>query len=191
MSGSQPADDLIGKLLIDMPGMGDSRFGRAVVYVCAHSPKGAMGLIINKPTPDLKFGDLLEQLGISTVTSGVENPLYFGGPVETGRGFVLHSSDYGLAESTLPVSDDFAMTATRDILQDIARGQGPKQAMLALGYSGWGPGQLEAELQQNGWLISEATPQIVFDSDSSRKWNAALATLGIDPMMLSAEGGRA
>ncbi len=187
-------EDLVGKLLIAMPSMGDPRFGKSVVYICAHTTDGAMGLIINKPTPDLKFKDLLEQLSIpSQAGGGIDDgrPIFFGGPVETARGFVLHTSDYKIEEMTLAVTRGFCMTATRDILADMAKGQGPDQAILALGYAGWGPGQLEAELQQNGWLVAEGARDLVFSEDNSGKWTAALQTLGIDPSLLSLEGGRA
>lgn len=191
---NQTAADLSGKLLIAMPGMGDPRFEKSVVYICAHGDEGAMGLIINKPTPDLMFADLLEQLGIpqgdAAGPSGGQ-PIHFGGPVETARGFVLHSSDYAIADATLTIDPVFAMTATRDILADMARGQGPVKSLLALGYAGWAPGQLEAELQQNGWLVTDAAPEIVFAEENGSKWKAALETLGIDPLMLSAAGGRA
>jgi len=193
-SENKIAEDLSGKLLIAMPGMGDPRFDKSVVYICAHGDEGAMGLIINKPTPDLMFADLLKQLGIpqgdaSGPVGG--QPIHFGGPVETARGFVLHSSDYSIADATLTIDPVFAMTATRDILTDMARGQGPVKSLLALGYAGWAPGQLEAELQQNGWLVADAAPEIVFAEENGSKWKAALETLGIDPLMLSAAGGRA
>ncbi len=182
---------LSGKLLIAMPGMGDPRFDRSVIYVCAHSEEGALGLIINKPTPDLSARDLLEQLGISPAGNMPQIRVHFGGPVDHGRGFVLHSSDYCSDSSTMQVDTQFGMTATLDILEDIARGEGPHQSLLALGYSGWGPGQLEEELQANGWLTGDATPEIVFGADSPAKWEGALKSLGIDPLLLSAAGGRA
>ncbi|APX91039.1 hypothetical protein BV394_07460 [Brevirhabdus pacifica] len=182
---------LCGKLLIAMPGMGDPRFDRSVIFVCAHSDEGALGLIVNKPTPDLSARDLLEQLGITPAGDLPPINVHFGGPVEHGRGFVLHSADYCSDNSTMQVSTSFGMTATLDILEDIARGDGPRQSLLALGYSGWGPGQLEDELQRNGWLTGDATPEIVFGSDARGKWEEALKSIGIDPLMLSSEGGRA
>ena len=139
------ASFLDGQLLIAMPGMGDPRFDRSVIFMCAHSPEGAMGLIVNKPAPDLSFADLLSQLKIPATIDVKSIRVHFGGPVEHGRGFVLHSADYSVEESSLQVSPDFAMTATVDILQDMARGSGPKRALMALGYAGWGPGQLEGE----------------------------------------------
>ncbi|MCI2399566.1 YqgE/AlgH family protein [Aliiroseovarius subalbicans] len=183
--------DLSGKLLIAMPGMSDPRFDKSVVYLCAHSDDGAMGLIVNKPAQDIALEDLLEQLGIDGGEQTPKAKIYFGGPVETGRGFVLHSGDYPGNEATLKVDETFSMTATRDVLEDIACGKGPSATLAALGYAGWGPGQLEGELQQNAWLICDADQAIVFAADVGGKWSAALAKLGIDPLMLSAEGGRA
>jgi len=183
--------ELTGKLLIAMPGMGDPRFDRSVVFMCAHSELGAMGLIVNKPTPDLKMDDLLEQLNIPTGDGSRDIRVFFGGPVEHGRGFVLHSSDYKAAEATLVVDDRFAMTATQEVLEAIARGSGPQASMLMLGYAGWGPGQLEAEIAANGWLVTDATPELVFETDSAAKWQAALAVMGVDPVMLSGAAGRA
>jgi putative transcriptional regulator len=183
--------DLSGQLLIAMPGMGDPRFEKSVVFLCAHSAEGAMGLIVNKPTPDLALDDLLDQLDIDRGVGSKGIGVFFGGPVETGRGFVLHSRDYHGSPSTLQVDEAFSMTATRDILEDIARGLGPAQSLAALGYAGWAPGQLEGELQQNAWLTVNADEAIVFSADIGGKWSAALAKLGIDPLLLSAEGGRA
>lgn len=182
---------LTGKLLIAMPGMEDPRFEKSVVFLCEHSSKGAMGLIVNKPTPDVDGSELLSQLGIEEGPGSDMLHIHFGGPVEHGRGFVLHSSDYASNSSTLEVTDGVGMTATLDILQDIAAGRGPKQSILALGYSGWGPGQLEGELQANGWLTADASPEIIFHPDPDAKWNAALKSLGIDPLALSASAGHA
>jgi putative transcriptional regulator len=182
---------LDGQLLIAMPGMGDLRFERSVIFLCAHSAEGAMGLIVNKPAPELSFADLLAQLKIEASADMGERRVHFGGPVEHGRGFVLHSADYAVEGSTLRVNPDFAMTATIDILQDMARGGGPKRAILALGYAGWGPGQLEGEIQANGWLTAKADSELVFGSRDAGKWEAALRSLSIDPRLLSAEGGRA
>jgi putative transcriptional regulator len=182
--------NLCGKLLIAMPRMGDPRFDKSVVYMCAHSDDGAMGLIINKPTPEVTFSELLKQLEIEAA-GGETARIYFGGPVELGRGFVLHSADYSLEDMTLQVDERFGMTATRDVLTDIAHGDGPKQVLLALGYSGWGAGQLESEIQQNGWLTCDATAEVVFDVPDADKWTAALKLLGVDALMLSATAGRA
>lgn len=187
--------DLTGKLLIAMPGMGDLRFEQTVILMCAHDAEGAMGLIINRPTPQLHFADLVKQIDLGKPLQAEDPaaslPVHAGGPVEQGRGFVLHSPDYRGNESTLAVSDDFGMTATRDVLEDIAAGRGPHKALLALGYAGWSPGQLEGEIGRNGWLTADASPQIVFDTKDDAKWEATLATLGVDPLMLSAEAGRA
>ncbi len=183
--------NLNGQLLIAMPGMGDPRFEKSVVFMCAHSEDGALGLIVNKPSPELKFSTLLQQLDLEVGQPKRDIRVHFGGPVEHGRGFVLHSADYNGNDSTLQVDDSFGMTATLDVLEDIARGNGPQAALLALGYAGWGPGQLEDEILQNGWLTCEASPGIVFDGDDDGKWEAALNTLGIDPLMLSSTAGRA
>ena len=178
--------DLTGKLLIAMPGMGDPRFAHSVVFMCAQSPDGAMGLILNKPTGDLHLRDLLEQLSISIGAEMFNRPVHFGGPVESGRGFVLHERGYHSSISTLDVDARFAMTATMDILEDLAQGRGPLKALIALG-----SGQLEGEIAQNGWLTCDADPALVFDEADATKWEAALKTLGIDALALSAEAGRA
>ena len=191
MPDTDPHMDLSGKLLIAMPGMGDPRFDHSVIYICAHSEDGAMGLIINQPAADLAFGDLLEQLEIDASDETLPTRIYVGGPVEHGRGFVLHSGDYTLPDSTLKVDSDFGMTATLEILEDMAMRRGPRQSLLALGYSGWAPGQLESEIAQNGWLTCDATPELVFSNECGSKWEKALAMLGIDPLTLSAAAGRA
>ena len=183
--------DLTGKLLIAMPGMGDPRFDHAVIFLCAHSPEGTMGLVINKPTGDLHLKHLFEQLSIETTPEGRDMEVHFGGPVEHGRGFVLHDSGYVSDLSTLSVGPAFGMTATLDILEALARGEGPDRAIAALGYAGWGPGQLEAEIAQNGWLTCDATPRLVFDTPDRDKWAEALACLGISALTLSAEAGHA
>jgi putative transcriptional regulator len=191
MTREIPRLDLTGKLLIAMPGMGDPRFARSVVFLCAHSPEGAMGLVVNQPAPEIGFADLLRQLDITARESVADVRVRIGGPVEHGRGFVLHSADYASSDSTLRIDDRFGMTATLDILEAIARGRGPQQALLALGYSGWGPGQLEGEIARNGWLTCDASPALVFARDDAAKWERALATLGVDPLTLSATAGRA
>ncbi|WP_188527666.1 YqgE/AlgH family protein [Sinisalibacter lacisalsi] len=187
----QTEHDLTGKMLIAMPGMEDPRFEYSVVLLCAHSVDGAMGLVVNKRVPDLSFDDLLGQLEIESGAGSQGVALHFGGPVEGARGFVLHSNDYPGAQGTMKINARFGMTATKDILVDIARGQGPKAALTALGYAGWGPGQLESELKQNAWLTVDGDEAIVFDADDGGKWARALRKLGIDPSMLSAGGGRA
>ncbi len=182
---------LEGKLLIALPGMVDERFAQTVIYMCAHSSKGAMGIVINKPIPGLSFAELMKQLQIETKPLVGELPILYGGPVETGRGFVLHSGEYEGSDSTLPVSEEISLTATLDILRAIAEGRGPKQALFALGYAGWGAGQVETEFQSNGWLHCEADPSLVFGTDPNDKWKTALARLGIGPSGLTANTGRA
>ncbi|MGB1234756.1 MAG: YqgE/AlgH family protein [Planktomarina sp.] len=183
--------NLVGKLLLAMPSMSDPRFEKSVIYICAHSREGAMGLIVNKPAARLKFSDLMDQLDIEIADAAPDIHVHFGGPVENGRGFVLHTTDYMVNDSTLAVDGTFGMTATLDILEDIALGQGPNTALLALGYSGWTAGQLDAEILQNGWLICDATADLVFHLDDDAKWAAALDSMGISPLMLSADAGRA
>ncbi|WP_386683739.1 YqgE/AlgH family protein [Loktanella sp. R86503] len=182
---------LAGKLLIAMPDMEDPRFAGSVIYICDHSPEGTMGLIINRPLPDIAFRKLLAQMNISCSDACPDVDVHFGGPVEKVRGFVLHSSDYAADKGTLQVDDDIGMTATQDVLQALADGAGPATALLALGYTGWGPGQLEEELAENGWLTGPANRDIVFGSDHAGKWSAALALLGVSPVALSQTGGRA
>ena len=181
---------LSGQLLIAMPNMGDPRFARTVIYLCVHNEDGAMGLVINRLAGTVSFQDLLEQLGISSGDLGQEIRVHFGGPVESGRGFVLHSTDY-TQDSTLQVDSHMALTATIDILRDIAKGDGPENRILALGYAGCGPGQLDAEIQANGWLHVEADRNLIFDSDLEGKWERAIAKLGVDVSMLSGEAGHA
>ena len=179
---------LIGQLLIAMPSMGDPRFERTVVYMCAHSDEGAMGLVINKSLESLSFTDLLEQLGVED--SEADMPILSGGPVETGRGFVLHTADYD-REGSLNVSEDIRLTATIDVFKAIAVGNGPRMRLLALGYAGWAPGQLEGEIQDNGWLTAPADDAILFDDALESKWSRAIAKLGVDASMLSSFAGRA
>ncbi|MEM1429923.1 MAG: YqgE/AlgH family protein [Pseudomonadota bacterium] len=186
-----PTIDLTGQLLIAMPGMGDPRFDRSVVFLCAHSEEGAMGLVVNHVLDDLSFSELLSQLEIAPSAAVSRLPVHMGGPVEHGRGFVLHSGEYHEGEATLQVDDTFAMTATLDILEDIARGDGPERTLMALGYAGWGPGQLEGEIAQNTWLNCRASSEIVFETADENKWERALGTLGINPILLSAAAGRA
>lgn len=183
--------NLCGKLLIAMPQMGDDRFSHSVVYICAHSQEGAMGLIVNKPAPDIRFRHLLEQLGIETKPGLRDIRVHIGGPVEHARGFVLHTIDYRSETGTLDVDDRIGMTATMDVLEDLARGKGPDTSMLALGYAGWGPGQLEAEIAQNAWLTCDPREEIIFGRANEHKWTAALKVLGVDPVLLSGAAGRA
>ena len=182
---------LSGKLLIAMPGMSDPRFEKSVVYICAHSDDGAIGLVVNRRADGVSQKDLFGQLDIEIDPARQAAWVHYGGPVEMGRGFVLHSADYHIEEATLEVDDAFSMTATIDVLKDIAAGDGPRRAMIALGYSGWSGGQLEGELQRNGWLTCDADEDILFGRENDDKWEAALAKLGVDPRMLSAEGGSA
>ena len=189
---------LDGQMLVAMPGMVDERFQRSVIYLCAHSPEGAMGIVVNRPAADLSFPDLLVQLGIIPEGEGIQLPhgaqrmnVLMGGPVETSRGFVLHTPDFFLDESTLPIDDGVCLTATIDILRAIARGKGPESAILALGYAGWSPGQLESEIQANGWLNCPADPSLIFGTGVDAKYDLALRSIGIDIAMLSSEAGHA
>ncbi|MEO9572394.1 MAG: YqgE/AlgH family protein [Tateyamaria sp.] len=183
--------DLTGKLLVAMPGMGDPRFDRSVVLICAHSQEGPMGLMINKPARDVDLGALMTQLDIDAGPALGGLAVHIGGPVETSRGFVLHSTEYRSRLQTLEIGDDFGMTATLDVLEDIAAGEGPQTSLVMLGYAGWGAGQLEGEIARNGWLTVEADANLVFDPNDDAKWAAALGTLGIDPLGLSGIAGRA
>ncbi len=189
---------LDGQFLIAMPGMVDDRFARTVVYVCAHSREGAMGITINRPAPKITFRDLLVQLDIIPEGPQIRLPepvdrmtVHRGGPVETGRGFVLHSADYFIENSTLPIDEHVSLTATLEILKAIAAGTGPENALLALGYAGWAPGQLEEEIQANGWLHCPAEPELIFDDDLDSKYVRALALIGIDASRLVGEAGHA
>src|SRR5712675_1348072 len=180
---------LDGQLLIAMPVMGDPRFERSVIYLCAHSSEGAMGIIVNHPAGSIDFPGLLVQLDI--IKTADQMKVLKGGPVDTGRGFVLHSSDFFIQDATLNIDDGICLTATVDILKAIAKGAGPKHAILALGYAGWAPGQLETEIQDNGWLHCDADPDLIFGGDIEEKYIRALRKIGIDPGMLSNEAGHA
>jgi putative transcriptional regulator len=181
---------LTGQLLIAMPGLHDARFARTVIYMCAHNEDGAMGLVINRLIGAITFPDLLRQLGIESTGLTDEIRVHFGGPVESGRGFVLHSSDY-LQEGSLNVDGKVVLTATIDILHDIAAGLGPRQRLMALGYAGWGPGQLDSEIQANGWLNADADDDIVFGQDLESKWERAISKLGVQVSNLSDAAGHA
>jgi putative transcriptional regulator len=181
---------LSGQLLVAMPQMSDPRFARTVVYLCAHSAEGAMGLVVNRLIDSLSFGNLLAQLGVEVEGAPADMPVHFGGPVESSRGFVLHTSDYH-QDSTLVIDDEIALTATVDVLRAIARGTGPRRRVLALGYAGWAPGQLDAEIQANGWLLVPADLDLVFGDENDAKWERAIAKLGIDLSLLSSEAGHA
>ncbi len=181
---------LDGQLLIAMPSMGDERFQRSVIYMCAHSEQGAMGLIVNQIADQVNFRELLQQLQIEVPELRREINVHNGGPVETGRGFVLHTTDYS-QESTLMVDDAFGLTATADILKSITSGEGPRESMLALGYAGWAPGQLDTEIQANGWLHVDSDVELVFDDDLEGKWARSIKKMGIDPSFLSLDAGHA
>jgi putative transcriptional regulator len=189
---------LDGQCLIAMPGMSDPRFARSVVYLCAHSEDGAMGIIVNKPAAETRFTELLVQLDVIPSDQAIRLPsqaermkVLRGGPVETKRGFVLHSADFFLESATLPIDDGICLTATLDILRAIAVGTGPENAVLALGYAGWGAGQLESEIQSNGWLHCAADQALLFDDALDTKYARALSKLGIDPAFLSKDAGHA
>jgi len=183
--------DLTGKLIIAMPAMADPRFERAVVLVCAHTAEGAMGLIVNKPMEDMSFSELLTRLKMAAGDHSRDIRVHCGGPVERGRGFVLHSTDYSGGDSTTAVGEAYGMTATLDVLEALAQGEGPAQALLALGYSGWGPGQLEQEIRRNDWLTTEASDPVIFGPEDPRKWAQALQAIGIAPLSLSPTAGHA
>jgi len=189
---------LDGQMLIAMPAMLDDRFARSVIYVCAHSSEGAMGIVVNHPAPNINFSDLLVKLNVIPSADVIQLPtragvvkVMRGGPVETERGFVLHSADFFIENSTLPIDDGICLTATIDILKAIARGDGPESAILALGYAGWAPGQLENEIQGNGWLHCAADSDLIFGTDIGGKYELALKKIGIDLGMLSSEAGHA
>ncbi len=182
---------LEGALLVAAPAMGDPRFRQAVIYMCSHGEDGAMGLIVNKPATELSFVDLLEQVGVPAGAGAEGFAVHFGGPVEVGRGFVLHSDDWEAPGATRPLPNGLALTATVEILRAIAAGRGPERALLGLGYSGWGPGQLEGEILAHGWLTCPADADLVFGLSDGEKWEAALRRIGVDPALLSARGGSA
>ena len=189
---------LDGQMLIAMPAMLDERFSRSLIYICAHSSEGAMGIVVNHPAPNINFSDLLVKLDVIPATEAIKLPtrvdvvkVMRGGPVETERGFVLHSADFYIENSTLPIDEGICLTATIDILKAIARGDGPESAILALGYAGWAPGQLENEIQGNGWLHCSADPELIFGTDIGGKYDRALKKIGIDLGMLSNEAGHA
>jgi putative transcriptional regulator len=182
---------LTGQLLVAMPQMQDPRFARSVVYMFAHSEEaGAMGLVINKTIDALTLDELFAHLKIEPALTNRPRPVHFGGPVDPARGFVLHSGDYR-EEATLDIAGDIAVTATLDILRAIGKGEGPSRSLLALGYAGWAPGQLDAEIRANGWLSVAADAGLVFDDDLDDKWTRALGKLGVSPSMLSGDAGHA
>jgi putative transcriptional regulator len=189
---------LDGQMLIASPSMQDERFTRTLIYICAHSSEGAMGIVVNQPAPHISFPDLLVKLEVIPAADMIQLPrragvvkVLKGGPVETERGFVLHSADFFIENSTLPIDEGVCLTATLDILKAIARGKGPESALLALGYAGWAPGQLEAEIHNNGWLHCSADSDLIFGTDVEAKYDRALKKIGIMPGMLSSDVGHA
>ncbi len=186
------ASYLDGQMLIAMPAMSDKRFHRCVIYMCSHSDKGAMGLIVNQRATNVVFRDLMRELKISTSAPvNADMTVHVGGPVSAERGFVLHTNEYMVESSTLAIDGGIYLTATLDVLKALSRGTGPKQALLALGYSGWAPGQLEAEIQANGWLHCDADHDLVFGTDLELKYPRALSKIGIDMSHLVSEAGHA
>jgi putative transcriptional regulator len=194
-SGS-PAASLVGRFLVAAPSMPDGQFKKSVVFICKHDDDGALGIIVNNKVEDLPLGQVYKQLGIEVPEQVAERPVLFGGPVQTSRGLVLHSADY-MREETLLIEGGMALTASQEILKDMAGGSGPKQAWLALGHSGWAPGQLDREMQDNAWLVVDGDASLVFDADFSAKWQRALDRLGggvtgrFDPASFSHQTGRA
>lgn len=182
---------LEGKLLIAMPGMTDPRFEKSVIFMCAHSVEGAMGIMVNKPVMGLSFRELLRKLELTVTDDTPDFPVLYGGPVETGRGFVLHSGDYDSSDATLPVSEDISLTATLDILRAMGEGRGPQNAIFALGYAGWSPGQIENEILANGWIHCDCDASLLFGTQVETKWATALGKLGIDVSGLSPHAGHA
>lgn len=185
------ADSLTGRALIAMPGIGDSRFERAVVYICAHNADHAFGLLLNRPVDGLTASHLLQKLGVNSEIEVPPDPVLYGGPVERERGFVLHTADYVNLESSVRIGRDVALTATRDVLEAMASDHRPRHAFLALGYSGWGAGQLEQELMENVWLVCEPDETLLFGQDFDHKWSMALSSLGVSAHQLSGAAGMA
>ena len=187
----EPTEGLLtGQLLIAMPTMNTPHFTQAVIYICAHTPDGAMGIVLNRPLASPSFGDLLEQLDVTPVPPVRQIDLYRGGPVDAARGFVLHTADW-TGDGSLMVDPQVALTASLDVLKAIADGGGPQRGFLALGYAGWGPGQLDREMMDNAWLSAPASVDIVFDAQHETKWHRAMAILKVDPILLSGTAGHA
>ncbi len=182
--------NLTGKLLVSMPSLEDERFYKTVIYICAHSSEGTMGIIINKKIDYDLYPDLLEQLGIDKPLGNKKLYIRYGGPVETGRGFVLHSDEV-IQKETLSIVKGVALTSTSEFFEDLSKGKGPANSILALGYAGWGPGQIEKELLANSWMTIDANSTFLFDDEVSNKWNKAYNLLGVDPNKLSQISGRA
>ncbi len=190
MNHEDPERHLVGMLLVAMPSMPDPRFAHSVIYLCAHSAEGAMGLVVNQVADEVSFPSVIGQLGLEADDKCADTPVHVGGPVQPSRGFVLHSADY-VQDSTLVIDERFALTATVDVLRAIADGTGPERRVLALGYAGWQAGQLDAEIQGNGWLVAPADPEIVFGRDNDGKWLQAMRAIGVDPSLLSSTAGHA
>ena len=191
MSENDSASYLDGELLLAMPPMGDTRFEKAVIFMCAHDEQGAMGLVINHTLPDITFKNLLEQVGItSDIRVNISRPVMSGGPVESSRGFLLHSNEFS-QEDTIKINDALSVTGTIDALKEVAKGNGPEDMLFILGYAGWSAGQLEQEIQDNAWLVSEPDNAIIFNGNHSNKWISAVGKMGFDPGMLSGAAGRA
>lgn len=182
---------LAARFLIAMPGMEDHRFAKSVIYLCAHSEDGAMGLVINRPLEELTFAGLLKHLDIPVTDLTPSVPVHFGGPVERGRGFILHDTSYRPAKGTMTITPTVSLSATLDAITDIAAGRGPERLIFGLGYAGWGPGQLDAELAQNVWLTAEGDDNLLFSGDAASKWQRAMDHAGIDPRLLSSHHGHA
>ncbi len=190
-AAEEPTEGLLtGQLLIAMPAMNTPHFSQAVIYVCAHTPDGAMGIVLNRPLASPSFGDLLQQLDVTPVPPVRQIDLYRGGPVDSARGFVLHTADW-TGDGSLMVDPQVALTASLDVLKAIADGGGPQRGFLALGYAGWGPGQLDREMMENAWLSAPASVDIVFDTEHETKWHRAMAILKVDPILLSGTAGHA
>lgn len=181
---------LTGHLLIAMPSMSDPRFAQSVIYLCAHTLEGAMGLVLNRPVAKPSFEELLRQLKVDPIPPVRQIRMYAGGPVENGRGFVLHTADW-TGDGSLRVDDTVALTASLDVLKVIAEGSGPRECLLALGYAGWGPGQLDREIQENAWLSVPSDEALVFGGGHDTQWRRALAKLNVDPLLLSPAAGHA
>ncbi|MSO97262.1 MAG: YqgE/AlgH family protein [Rhodospirillaceae bacterium] len=194
MAAKKPPVDsgyLVGQFLVAMPAMADPRFERSVIYLCAHSADGAMGLIVNKPLKDIKLPEILDQLGIEPKTPCDKIHIHRGGPVETARGFVLHSADYHQEGATLKVNSEICLSATTEILRAIASGEGPRKSLMALGYAGWGRGQLDEEIKQNAWLNVPGDDELLFSENFDQKWERVLAKIGVSPHLLSGVAGHA
>lgn len=182
---------LTGKLLVAMPTMPDPRFAHSVIFMCAHSEEGAMGIMVNKFMGAMKLSEILDASVLQDADKSQRLPIHYGGPVESSRGFVLHSSDYHCENATMVVNQAFSLTATLDVLVEINHGAGPELALLGLGYSGWGPGQLEEEIVENSWLVADASTDLVFIEKDENKWDQALEQIGVDPKTLSGSSGNA